>query len=140
MNIAGSVVRSLTLSKEYDSDDSFFNQEFLGSFRSYPLVGHNAALFQAHHSDSSGGYDYFAKVDLSKKAVTPSFPQTIEGVSPDGSSFIGVEYDWYGGWKSKGAEKLCRLYVWAAKSLTKKQVGFRYMKCEGACFVEKPSK
>lgn len=92
-------------------------------------------LLMARHDMSDGGYDVCFRVDLNPAGWKYVGNDTVEAVSPDRTRFLGTEWGWVGGYKGPGAQKLCKMYVWDAKTLTRRQVGFRLMTCEGACFV-----
>ncbi|MDR3692325.1 MAG: hypothetical protein P4L46_23280 [Fimbriimonas sp.] len=105
--------------------------------RSFPLAQKGTYLLQGYQSGSDGGFNYFSRVDLGQRRMGKTFDQSVEAVSPDGLQFIGVQYEWYGGYKGDGAKKLGIMYLWDSTTMTKRPIGFRYMECQGACFVPK---
>lgn len=117
-------------------DDWIESEHFYGRERSAcALWDKKIFLMHVHHPDSGGGYDELGQIDMNKGTYRFVGGQRVEAVSSDGLSFVGAEYDWVGGWKGAGARKLCKLYLWDAKKLTSRPIGFRLMQCEGACFA-----
>ena len=102
----------------------------------FPLWSQNVFLIEGHHPMSDGGYDFANRLNMENGGYKFVDCGTVEAVSPDGLSFVGASYRWYGAYKGAGAAKLCKLSVWDAKKLTHTQIGLRLMTCCGACFAQ----
>jgi len=124
--------------EDQDSADPLADPEasFGRARRAFRLWSSRVFLMQDHHSLSTGGWDFVYRVDMNRGRAEFVCDQSIQGVSRDGFSFVGSEYRWVGAIKGPGAGWLGKMYLWDAKALTSKAIGFRLMETLGACFAK----
>jgi hypothetical protein len=137
MDTLGHEVRHVKLrlsSKNEESPDDDIQMKS-SIAKAFLLWDRDELLWETHHYMSDGGYDYAFRINL--KTGTAQFvgEDSIEAVSSGGRAFVSLKYDWVGGYKGEGAAKLCTMYLWDARLLKERALGFRTMDCEGACFV-----
>jgi hypothetical protein len=118
-----------------DYEDTLSDDIDVDRLRAFRLQKPGVILWQARHPMSDGGYDFTWLFDMNAGVARSLGEQTIEDVSRRRTAFVGSAESWVGGYKGAGAAKLSTLYLWDARTLIRRPLGFRRMICFGACFV-----
>jgi len=138
LNAKGKRVSRVSIAKlaEDEGDWLFDNDNVNPHWTAVFSLGDSSTLvLQNRVISSDGGYDFLYRVDVKRRSAEYLGRHTMQAVSADGLTFVTTKYGWVGGYRGIGAEKNMKMFVWDAKRLSHRPIGFRYMACFGACFV-----